>query len=116
MQTICLTACPDNGRSMDRIADQTVRFAYLVRSLPEIGAVVLELANEPILAHSFLALDEAGKGLGIAFEQTWIYESFTTTPLPPQPCFTENLVRSEGLAVSLPRGQLLARVWHLAGT
>ena len=71
------------------------------------------LANEPVLTHSFLALDEAGEDLRVNFEESWIHQTLTAALLGPQPCFAENLVRNEGLAVPLPSRQILTRIRHI---
>ena len=71
------------------------------------------LADEPVLTHSFLALDETGEGLRVTFEESRIHQMLTAALLEPQPCFAENLVRAERLAVPLPRRQVLTRIRHI---
>ena len=71
------------------------------------------LADEPVLTHCLLTLDETGKCLCVAFNEPWIHKPLTAALLQPQPCFTENLIRAERLSVPLSRRQELARRWHL---
>ena len=71
------------------------------------------LANEPVLTHRFLALDEAVEGLRVTFEESWIHQTLAAALLEPQPRFAENLVRTKRLAVSLPRKQVLTRIRHI---
>ena len=41
------------------------------------------LADEPVLTHCLLALDETGKCLRIAFNEPWIHETLTAALLQP---------------------------------
>ena len=71
------------------------------------------LAEEAVIADRLRALYIPGEGLGVALHQPGIYQPVAATFLQPSDRLVENDIRTEGLAVTLLGGQVVAGVRHV---